>query len=71
MKARTAVRTVLASLCCLFLALFVASKVHFFTRYDPLRVGGYLQEHRIYWVAMAATAFLIWLIAKRFPQDGQ
>ena len=54
-----------------FLALYVASKIHFFTRYDPLGFGSYLREYSTYWVAMAAVVFLIWLVGKQFPQDRQ
>lgn len=53
----------------LFVVLYIAAKVHFFTRYDPLGLGAYLREHSIYWAAMAATAFLIWVISKRWPAE--
>jgi hypothetical protein len=65
---KPSVRISLSVLCALFLALYIASKIHFFTRYDPLGVGGFVREHRVFWVAMAATAFSIWLI-ERFRQD--
>jgi hypothetical protein len=52
----------------LFVVLYIAAKIHFFTRYDPLGVGAYLREHSIYWAAMAATAFLIWVVSKLWPQ---
>ena len=65
------VRVVLAVLWGLFLALYVASKIHFFTRYDPLGVGSYLKEHSTYWMAMAVVVFLIWLVGKWFPQGRQ
>jgi hypothetical protein len=68
---RKVVRTVLVMLWSLFFALYIATKIHFFTRYDPLGVGSYLQEHSLYWVAMAVTGFLIWVIVRRFPQDRQ
>jgi hypothetical protein len=71
MNVRKLVRIVLAILCGLFCALYIAAKIHFFTRYDPLKVGSYLEGHSIYWVAMAVTAFLIWLKTGRFPQDRQ
>jgi hypothetical protein len=59
---KAAVCIALAVLCALFLALFIASKVQFFTRSDPLWVGGFLREHIVYWGAMAAIAFSVWLI---------
>jgi hypothetical protein len=68
MKARAVVRIVFATLCGAFLAVYIAAKIHFFTRYDPLRVGAYIHEHRIYWGAMAGIAFLIWLVEKLFPE---
>lgn len=71
MNATKTVRFVLAVLWGLFLALYVASKIHFFTRYDSLGVGSYVREHSTYWVAMAAVAFLIWLIGRWFPQGRQ
>ncbi len=69
MNATKTARVILAVLWGLFLALYVASKIHFFTRYDPLGVASYVREHSIYWVALAAVAFLIWLVGKWFPQN--
>jgi polyferredoxin len=71
MRATKTVRAVLAALWGLFLALYVASKIHFFTQYDPLGVGSYLREHSIFWVAMVAVSFLIWLFGKWFPEGRQ
>jgi hypothetical protein len=50
-----------------FLALYVASKIHFFTHYNPYRIGDYLREHSLYWILMAATALLIWVV-ERYSQ---
>jgi hypothetical protein len=61
---KATVHTSLTVLCILFLALYIASKIHFFTRYDPLGIGGFIREHTVYWVAMTATAFSIWLIER-------
>ena len=66
MSAAKTVRAVLAVLWGGFLALYVASKMHFFTRYDPLGVGSYLRDHSMYWVSIAAVAFVAWLIEKWF-----
>jgi len=71
MNATKTVRVVLAVLWGFFLALYVASKIRSFTRYDPLGIGSYLREHSTYWGAMAAVVFLIWLVGKQFPQDRQ
>ena len=68
---RKTVRVVLGILWVLFLALYAASKIDFFARYDPLSVRKYLWSHSSSWIAMAVIAFVIWLITKRFPQDGE
>lgn len=66
MNTRSVVRILLLALWVLFLSLYIAAKIHFFTRYDQV---GYLREHRIYWAGMAATAFSVWLLEKIFPQE--
>jgi hypothetical protein len=65
---RLASRIVLAVLWILLLAIYVAAKIHFFTHYDPLHIGGFVREHSVFWLAMAATAFLIWLV-ERFRRE--
>jgi hypothetical protein len=60
-------RVVLAFLWGLLLVVYVASKIHFWTYYNPLGIGTYLTQHSTYWVSMAAVTFLIWLVGKRFP----
>ena len=62
MKSRTVLRIFLAVLWVLFFVVYAAAKVDFFTRYNPGGITQYLRHHSIYWVAMAATAFFIWLI---------
>lgn len=71
MNVTSTVRIILAVLWVLFFAIYVASKLHFFTHYDPLGIGSYLREHSTYWFALAGAAFLIWLIGKWFPQGRQ
>jgi hypothetical protein len=40
--------------CLLILGLiFAAAKIHFFTRYGSLNTVAYLQEHWLFWAAMA------------------
>lgn len=51
----------LAILWVLFVALYVACKVHFVASYLPGSAGPYLRQHSLLWIAMAAVAFLIWL----------
>ena len=70
MKARSVARITLAVLWAALLALYIMAKSHFFEQYEPSRVGAYVQEHSVYWVAMAAVVFLLWLIEKRFPENG-
>jgi hypothetical protein len=65
---KTARQASFVILCFVFLALYIASKINFFTHYDAVGVGSFIRQHRIYWMAMAATAFTIWLIG-RFWQD--
>ena len=64
LKARSMARIALGVLWGSFLALYFTAKFDFFVRYDPFRVRTYLHEHSIYWVGMAALAFVIWLIEK-------
>jgi len=41
-------------ICILILGLiFIAAKIHFFTRYGSLSAGAYLEEHWLFWAAMA------------------
>lgn len=51
------------------LALYIAAKIDFFRQYDRLALGAYLREHSVYWAAMAAIAFLIWIVERIFLQD--
>ena len=69
MGMRATVRVVLGILWGLLFAFYVAAKLDFFTNYDPAGVGSYLSRHSQYWAAMAAAAFLIWLLTRWFPQD--
>jgi hypothetical protein len=57
----------LAFLLIVSLALYVASKIHFFTQYNPGRTGDYLSEHSVYWALMAVTALFIWVV-ERYSQ---
>jgi len=70
MVARNAVRKFSAALCALFLLVYILAKIDFFTQYFQLQVEDYLRKHSVYWVAMAAIAFIIWLLGKRFPHDS-
>lgn len=65
------VRAVLVALWIVFLALYVAAKIHFFTRYGRVGTGVYIREHSVYWVGLAAVLFLVWVISKLFPSQRQ
>ena len=52
------IRILLVILCVLFVVLYAAGKLHFASGYASIE--DYLRAHSIYWVALAATAFLIW-----------
>jgi VanZ family protein len=54
------IRILLVVLCVLFVVLYAASMLHFPTRYA--NIEDYLRAHGIYWVAMAVTAFSIWVV---------
>jgi hypothetical protein len=58
----TKIRILLIVLCALFLVLYVASKMQFPMGYSS--VEEYLRAHSVYWVALGATAFSIWLVER-------
>ncbi len=58
---RSVIRTVSAALCVLLVLVYIAAKVDFFTQYFRIGARSYLSEHSMYWAAMAAILFLIWL----------
>jgi hypothetical protein len=64
-KVKSFVRTISAELWAFLLLFYIAAKVHFFTRYEPLGVGNYIREHSIFVAGMAGAAFLIWLLTRR------
>jgi len=64
MNKTKAIRGILVVLWAAFFVLYMAAKIHFFTQYDPLNIGGYLQDRSVYWAAMAVVALLAWLISK-------
>lgn len=65
------VRAVLGVLWIVFLALYIAAKIHFFTRYGRVATGVYVREHSIYWAGLAAVLFLAWVMSKLFPPHRQ
>jgi hypothetical protein len=71
MNVRRLVRMCVALLWGLAIALYLAAKIHFFRRYDPLHLGQFAREHSVYWLAMAVVGLLIWAMSKLFPEDGK
>lgn len=69
MKRVRAMRLILVLLWASLLAVYIAAKVHFLTRFSSAAIGRYLEEHQIFWLGMAAVGFCIWLISRRFPED--
>ena len=42
-----------------FVLLYVGAKIHFFTRYFKLGPAGYLEEHWVFWAAMAIVSGIL------------
>jgi len=70
MKSKAALRIALVALWAFFLLLYAASKADFFTSYRANGTAQYLRHHSIYWVTLAAVAFLIWLL-EMFRRSGR
>jgi hypothetical protein len=62
MNWRKIARLTSLSLFAVFFALWVASKIHFFTHYDPHNTGRHLREHSVYWLLIAVTASFNWVV---------
>ena len=69
-KTRKIVRMITLILWGLFVATYMAAKLHFFTRYFQTDLGNYLREHSIYWIGLGAIAFVLWIIEKLFPEKN-
>ena len=63
------IRLVLFALWGIFLILFVASKIDFFSRYDTVATGAYLKNHSHYWAGMAIVIFVIWLVSEGLKRN--
>ncbi len=48
------------------LALYIATKIDFFTRYGA---ATYVRGHSKYWLAMLGLGIVIWFFERRFPQN--
>jgi hypothetical protein len=58
-------------------AIYVAAKIHFFTRFGRTDLDGYIAEHWPYSAGLTALAALLWVIARlsrsvggRTPEKG-
>jgi hypothetical protein len=67
LKGRSVARMVFVLLWSALLALYIASKIDFFTHYGA---ANYVQQHNKYWVAMLGLGIVIWVVERRFPQDN-
>jgi hypothetical protein len=65
-NARIALRTISTILICAGVLVYVGAKIDFFKHYGE---AGYLREHSIYWILIAAIAFLLLLIERFFPEE--
>lgn len=58
-------RAAVISLGVLFIAVYLAAKVHFLTRYDDGAVAAYVCAHSGYWAALAGIAVIaLWISRK-------
>jgi len=67
MNLRKTARLTSVLLLAISVALYVASKIHFFAHYNPHHTDQYLREHIVYWILMAVTASLVWVV-ERYSQ---
>jgi FtsH-binding integral membrane protein len=54
---------------CGLVLIYIVAKLDYFAHYDTNNTVSYLQEHSVYWLAMAIVAFVIWLIQTRFKDS--
>ena len=56
------------------LAIYMAAKLHFLTRYDALALGAFVREHSVFWIGMALACLVMWLLSrkddKRDPENS-
>lgn len=67
---RTWVRRVTGGLLVLTAMLYLGAKAHFFARFDPNNLSGYVAEHSFFWAAGAVVAALLWLVTFLGEKDG-
>jgi hypothetical protein len=49
--------------------LYIAAKVHFFTRYFKLGSRNYLEEHWVFWAAMAIVSGIVACLSRLKRRD--
>jgi hypothetical protein len=67
MRRRIILRVILVILLVLGLVSYMAAKYNFFAHFDPFGMGGYTQQHSIYWAIMAAIVLVILIVERLFP----
>jgi hypothetical protein len=65
MNARIALRTISVILISVGVLIYIAAKIDFFRHYGETSC---FRHHSIYWIFIAAIAFLLLLIERFFPE---
>ena len=58
-------KIIIVALLVVLFGIYILAKFHFFTTYSTLGTAAYLEEHSVYWLAMAAVALMAWLLERR------
>ena len=66
-----AFRVSTAVLLFVFGVLYIAAKIHFFTRFGATDLHGYIAEHWPYSAGLAAIAALVWVISRLSGRNGE
>jgi hypothetical protein len=65
MTRRTLRRKIMVALIAVLFGIYILAKFHFFTTYSMVGSAAYLEEHSVYWLAMAAVALMVCLLERR------
>ena len=55
-------KIIIVALLVVLFGIYILAKFHFFTTYSTLGTAAYLEEHSVYWLAMAAVALIVSLL---------
>jgi hypothetical protein len=66
---RISIRVVVWCLLVLYLAVYLAAKIHFLGWYSRIGSGAYLRQHVWFWVGLLGLGLLVWLLEKVFPEN--